>query len=78
MIWAEICWLDCEDLECAIVLNIKAYQKKDFFVFRGLITPLPPLDFSAFLRALLRGGQSFLFRGGHEEIAKKCPENGLK
>ena len=29
---------------------------------------------------ILRGGQSFLFifRGGHEEIAKKCPENGLK
>ena len=29
---------------------------------------------------ILRGGQGFLFmfRGGHEEIAKKCPENGLK
>ena len=29
---------------------------------------------------MLRGGQGFLFmfRGGHEEIAKKCPENGLK
>ena len=29
---------------------------------------------------ILRGGQSFLFIfwGGHEKIAKKCPENGLK